>query len=457
MRISEIRNSQYFQDLCQQLFAAEYSDFQVLDDSTGDKGCDGYVPSSGRMFAIYCPEKRPPPRAYYQRKIRSDLAKAVILRDEYRYRIDEWVFVTPSPLSEELHRYLTETAKQSGLGCGVGWSEKNLLPILLRHPELESRFLDLFSPDITKELRTGFADVAAKQEAVRMSLESLKPDQAPVDKEARAVWSHHKGDSNDTTTIESLSSPVRSERFSKVPRLSISMRRQIKSVSIRSEVASEVERVLGHEGYPKIMSLGGNLVDNPVWTNMPPNEQIRLTTSHRPETDRCPLFMALDLFLIRANDSAGTPLLLTNYDDRQAGWQAFLFPFRKRMDKESPIVRHSSNVRQLGELLRIPEDSVRVSNLGRQYLVSVKPHPGYSELYAYAFEFLSVEVVAPPAWLSKISSRAEHRRFHWFQLRELQGRAREWQVNADVIRAVTHFFAATKVKIPESVPKGFVH
>ncbi|MGI8639963.1 MAG: hypothetical protein ACR2MG_08400 [Pyrinomonadaceae bacterium] len=30
MRISEIRNSQEFQDLCQQLLAAEYEDFEIL-------------------------------------------------------------------------------------------------------------------------------------------------------------------------------------------------------------------------------------------------------------------------------------------------------------------------------------------------------------------------------------------------------------------------------------------
>jgi hypothetical protein len=36
MRISEIRNSQEFQDLCQQLLAAEYEDFEILDGSSGD-------------------------------------------------------------------------------------------------------------------------------------------------------------------------------------------------------------------------------------------------------------------------------------------------------------------------------------------------------------------------------------------------------------------------------------
>lgn len=41
--------------------------------------------------------------------------------------------------------------------------------------------------------------------------------------------------------------------------LSASMLRQVRNVSIRSDIALEVERVLGHQEYPSIMSLGGLL------------------------------------------------------------------------------------------------------------------------------------------------------------------------------------------------------
>ncbi len=202
----------------------------------------------------------------------------------------------------------------------------------------------------------------------------------------------------DIKTINSLES-IQGGYSSTVPQmpnqgrnLSASMQRQIKNVSIRSEIAIEAERVLGHVDYPGVMSLGGNLVDNPVWAEIQHNEQIRLTASRRPDADKCPLFMVLDLFLIRANDSVGSPLLLTKYDGRRAGWKAFLFPFRKRMDKENPTIRYSSNTKRVAELFRVPDNSVKVTSLGRQYLVSVKPHPGYSELYAYVFEFCSVEL-----------------------------------------------------------------
>jgi tetratricopeptide (TPR) repeat protein len=186
MRISEIRNSQQFQDFCQQLLAAEHADFEVLDDSGGDKGNDGYIPSQGRLFAIYCPEKYPPPKTYYQRKIRRDLAKAVTLRDKYGYQVNEWVFITPAPLTEEIRRYLARQVKKAGF-VGISWSEKNLLPILRRHPELEPLFPELFAPAIRDELRTGFADVLAEQAAVRSSVDLLISQRTLVDNDLKAT------------------------------------------------------------------------------------------------------------------------------------------------------------------------------------------------------------------------------------------------------------------------------
>jgi tetratricopeptide (TPR) repeat protein len=164
MYIREIRNSQEFQDLCQQLLAAEYDDFQVVDDSSGDRGNDGYIPSQKRLYAIYCPEKHPPPKEYYRDKINSDLRKAVKLRDELGYEIEEWVFITPAPLPEESFRLLAEKSRSLGFKRGLSWSEKNLTPLLLKHSYLQSLYPELFAPDIQKDLRVGFAEVTLLQE-----------------------------------------------------------------------------------------------------------------------------------------------------------------------------------------------------------------------------------------------------------------------------------------------------
>jgi tetratricopeptide (TPR) repeat protein len=178
MRISDIRNTQLFQDLCQTLFAAEYPDIEIPDDSSGDEGNDGYIPSQRRLFAIYCPEKYPPPNEYYERKIRDDLAKAVKLRDVRGYEIDEWIFVTPGPLPMEVLNYLKEKVKGAGISKTVNWSEKHLLPVLLRHRELEPEFPDLFASDIRGEVRAGFGKIELE---LRAGFDALSAEKSKFD------------------------------------------------------------------------------------------------------------------------------------------------------------------------------------------------------------------------------------------------------------------------------------
>lgn len=178
MRISDIRNTQQFQDLCQQLFAAVYEDLEVPDDSSGDEGSDGYVPSKRRLFAIYCPEKYPPPDEYYQRKIRGDLSKAVKLRDGRGYEIDEWIFVTPAPLTMDVLGYLRDKVKEAGIPRGINWSEKHLMPLLLRHRELQPLYPELFAPDLQNEVQSGFAAMRVEMHA---GFDSLLAERAKVD------------------------------------------------------------------------------------------------------------------------------------------------------------------------------------------------------------------------------------------------------------------------------------
>lgn len=178
MLIREIRNTTEFQDLCQQLFAAEYPDIELPDDSSGDEGNDGYVPSLKRLFAIYCPEKYPPPERYYKDKIHDDFKKALKLRDDCGYEIDEWIFVTPAPLPNEVLRYLRDKAQKAGISRGINWSEKHLLPLLLKHRELQPLYPDLFTPDIQNELRAGFAAMTVE---MRTGFDNLTGDKAKLD------------------------------------------------------------------------------------------------------------------------------------------------------------------------------------------------------------------------------------------------------------------------------------
>jgi hypothetical protein len=152
MRISEIRDPQQFQILCQSLLCAEYEDTQIVRDSNGDGGIDAYVPSTQTLYAMYCPENSPTSKSYYQRKISSDLAKASKLSLEKGYSITRWVFLTPTPLEEELHRYLREKVSNVGFVEGLNQSELHLQYLLLKHPSLRSQFPQLILNDIASKI-----------------------------------------------------------------------------------------------------------------------------------------------------------------------------------------------------------------------------------------------------------------------------------------------------------------
>jgi tetratricopeptide (TPR) repeat protein len=165
MRISEIRNTQQFQDLCQSLLVAEDENTQIVRDSSGDEGIDAYVPSTRTLYAVYCPEVSPTPKPYYQRKIRSDLKKAVNLRDNLGYPIEHWVFLTPAPVEEKLYRYLLKNAKASGFITGSNQSEIYLVNLLTKHPHLRSQFPELIIPDIEssiKDVSEGIANLSSQ-------------------------------------------------------------------------------------------------------------------------------------------------------------------------------------------------------------------------------------------------------------------------------------------------------
>ncbi len=102
--IAQMTNPQEFTRLCNSVFTDIYGDaFQVIDGTRGDNGNDGYVASERRMLAMHCPVKpEQKTDAGYLAKIRGDLAKAVALRNERKYAIETWTFITPRKLSNDV-------------------------------------------------------------------------------------------------------------------------------------------------------------------------------------------------------------------------------------------------------------------------------------------------------------------------------------------------------------------
>lgn len=102
--IAQMTNPQDFTRLCNSVFTDIYGDaFQVIDGTRGDNGNDGYVASEKRMLAMHCPVKpEQKTDVGYLKKIKGDLAKAVALRNEQKYAIETWTFITPRKLSNDV-------------------------------------------------------------------------------------------------------------------------------------------------------------------------------------------------------------------------------------------------------------------------------------------------------------------------------------------------------------------
>ncbi len=162
MIISEIRNPDFFQSLCQQVIIAEYPDAQIVDDSRGDKGIDIYVPSTETLYAIYCPEKDTTQDKTIKDKIRGDIKKAAKLKEDGEYKIKNFVLMTPAPLKVDLQIYLKEQSEALNFETNQNLSEKHLIDILTKHQQLRSQFPSLIVPDLESQIESVHQSITAK-------------------------------------------------------------------------------------------------------------------------------------------------------------------------------------------------------------------------------------------------------------------------------------------------------
>lgn len=148
--ISKIDSPDEFTSLCKHLLAAEYEDFESVDDSGGDEGNDGYSQSHKMLFQIYCPEK--PAKitdAKFIKKIDDDLEKAKKLADSGDYEIKKWVFVTPMSLRVPVLKHLRNAAAKHGF-VAMSWSDAKLSGLLATHHHLRKLFTNLIQDDLEK-------------------------------------------------------------------------------------------------------------------------------------------------------------------------------------------------------------------------------------------------------------------------------------------------------------------
>jgi hypothetical protein len=168
-RIVDIRDPTLFQRLVHALFAEERGrDFQIVDDSSGDRGNDGYDSQAGWLLAIYCPEKGLQDKGALK-KARADLAKATRLKNDPGYRVAEWVFITPEALSERVQATLRAEAADVGLRATF-LSAVNLESIYLKFPHLHDLFPELM-----------YAKVQVQLESINTKLDRVLVGGVPVD------------------------------------------------------------------------------------------------------------------------------------------------------------------------------------------------------------------------------------------------------------------------------------
>jgi hypothetical protein len=208
-QISQITSPQDFVKLCNSVFAAEYgSDYQVVDGTRGDGGNDGFVRSTGELFAIYCPIK--PERrtdADYLTKIKADLAKAVRSHRELGRHIRKWIFVTPRKLSAAVLAEMDFAA--SGAPFSVGHIESTYLSNLLyKHSHLIDKFPFLHLLTINEKLddilqRVSQSPPSQDAEGVPTSGHIAEPDtRQPASEDLRQVLAVRAREQTDTSKKE---------------------------------------------------------------------------------------------------------------------------------------------------------------------------------------------------------------------------------------------------------------
>jgi hypothetical protein len=133
-----------------------------------------------------------------------------------------------------------------------------------------------------------------------------------------------------------------------------------------------------------------------------------------------------------------------------------MLPFRHRRPGENEDMRQSENAIDIASFFGIDPSTIEVKSLGHQFVVSVKPDPGYSELVLYIFEFCTVHMKSAPKWMVHIDCELKlHnsvRRFRWCHPEEMEEQERSMLVDGDVIRGVHYFFGTTLPAVPVGFP-----
>ena len=236
---------------------------------------------------------------------------------------------------------------------------------------------------------------------------------------------------------------------------------RIDALLLAQPVADAVRKVLTAESYPMMMTLSTDSVINPIWRMISADDRQRLAAEFSPFGPFPPRIMDLDILLLRANDAKGNPYLLNYFSGKpKSGWQAYMLPFRQKGPGESEELRQAENAKDIANFFLMDPSDFSAKSLGDQFVVSVKPDPGYSELVLYIFKFCAVTMRTATEWLAcdtpELKIMESVRRFKWIHPEEMEVQERAILVDGDVLRGVHYFFTTLIPMVPVGFPSVFL-
>jgi len=150
LNLRDIQNPEAFQELCEELLSLEYDDFKAMNDTMGDKGCDGLAHNDELFFQFYYPEQTGTYREKMhkiQRKIAKDLAK---LKEPYPRK---WILVTVDKASADVHSYCRKRESDFGNLRILVWSEPNIKGLLEKHSAVKNKWIQKIYGESTQVIQ----------------------------------------------------------------------------------------------------------------------------------------------------------------------------------------------------------------------------------------------------------------------------------------------------------------
>ena len=136
--LKDVGSPELFQKLCEELLAAEYPDFRAIDDTKGDKGCDGLAENGRLFFQMYYPDQSgsfSSKMKRIKRKIRESLCK---LTEPYP---PTWILFTSENVPLEVHQFAQKKAPRfEGMRIEI-WSEPKVMSLLHKYEGIERSWI----------------------------------------------------------------------------------------------------------------------------------------------------------------------------------------------------------------------------------------------------------------------------------------------------------------------------